>query len=346
MIHSLYIAPLLFVLSFLLVKIIITVAHKKQLLDHPNNRSSHSVPTPRGGGLGFVVVISVFLIGLVVLRIIHLNIGMGLIIPSCALALVGLLDDIYHLSSKLRFSLQAICTLFATLLILDADNSTLVLFWGAIALLSLLWSVNLFNFMDGIDGLTATESIFLFCALPILFFFADIQSPWGWISLLTACPVLAFLCFNWSPAKIFMGDVGSTYLGLICGLYFLIALSDGISIWSGLILPGVFLCDATWTLLTRLVTGQRWYTAHRSHAYQKLAIQFSSHVKVVMAILFINILWLLPLAVLANHYPNAGAGLLIVAYFPLLVICIKTRAGLPEGRSLITSDSPKPRRPE
>src|SRR5690606_12401613 len=150
MIHSLYIAPLLFVLSFLLVKIIITVAHKKQLLDHPNNRSSHSVPTPRGGGLGFVLVIIAFLIGLVVLRIIPLNIGMGHIIPSCALALLGLLDDIYHLLRRLRFSLQTICTLFATLLILDADNSTLVLFWGAIALLGLLWSINLFNFMDGI----------------------------------------------------------------------------------------------------------------------------------------------------------------------------------------------------
>lgn len=332
MIQSLYLAPLLFVLGLLLVKTIITIAHKKQLLDHPNNRSSHSVPTPRGGGLGFVVVISALLIGLVALRIIPVNIGMGLIIPSCALALVGLLDDIYHLSSRLRFSLQALCSFAAILLITEIDMSALTLFWGAIALLGLLWSINLFNFMDGIDGITATESIFLFCALPILFFFADIQSPWGWISLLTACPILAFLCFNWSPAKIFMGDVGSTYLGLICGLYFLIALGNGISIWSCLILPGIFLCDATWTLLTRLVTGQRWYTAHRSHAYQKLAIHFSSHVKVVIAILFINILWLLPLSVLSNRYPAAGFGLLIVAYIPLLVICIKARAGFPESR--------------
>ena len=332
MIHSLYIAPFLFVLSFLLVKTIITIAHKKQLLDHPNNRSSHTVPTPRGGGLGFVMVISAFLIGLVVLRIIPANMGMGLIIPSCALAVVGLLDDIHHLSSRLRFSLQTLCALSAILLILEADNSLFALLWGVLTLLGLLWSINLFNFMDGIDGITATESIFLFCALPILFFFANIQSPWGWISLLTACPVLAFLCFNWSPAKIFMGDVGSTYLGLICGLYFLIALDNGISIWSCLILPGVFLCDATWTLLTRLTTGQRWYTAHRSHAYQKLATQFSSHVKIVIATLLINILWLLPLAVLSNRYPAAGFGLLIVAYIPLLAICIKARAGLPESR--------------
>lgn len=340
MMHSLYVAPLLFVLGLLLVKAIITIAHKKQLLDHPNNRSSHSIPTPRGGGLGFVVVISAFLTGLVSLRIIPLNLGIGLIIPSCALALVGLLDDIYHLSSRLRFSLQALCSFAAMLMIPEIDLSMLTLFWGAITLLGLLWSINLFNFMDGIDGITATESIFLFCALPILFFFTGIQSSWGWISLLTACPVIAFLCFNWSPAKIFMGDVGSTYLGLICGLYLLIAFDNGVSIWSCLILPGVFLCDATWTLLTRLVTGQRWYTAHRSHAYQKLAIQFSSHAKIVTAVFFINILWLLPLAVLSNRYPAAGLVLLIAAYAPLVVICIATRAGLPEGVNCPRSQRP------
>lgn len=331
MIHSIYIAPLLFVLSFFLVKSIITVAHKKQLLDHPNDRSSHSVPTPRGGGLGFVVAISAFLIGLVVFRVIPLNIGLGLLIPPGVLALLGLLDDIHNLSSRLRFSLQALCAFSAILLIMDIDMSALTLFWGLFTLIGLLWAINLFNFMDGIDGIAASESIFLFCSLPILFYFADLQSPWGWISLLTACPLLAFLCFNWSPAKIFMGDVGSTYLGLICGLYSLIAINNGISIWSCLILSGVFLCDATWTLLVRLTTGQRWYTAHRSHAYQKLAAQFSSHTKVVLAVFFINVLWLLPLAVLSARYPVAGIWLLIVAYIPLLAICIKARAGFSES---------------
>ena len=140
--------------------------------------------------------------------------------------------------------------------------------------------------------------------------------------------VAGFLVWNWPPAKIFMGDVGSGYLGFILSVLVIYTHTAGmVSIWVWFILFGVFFVDASITLLTRISTGQQWYKAHRSHAYQKLAQIWGSHGKVTLSILTINIIWLAPLALLANMQPDSGAMLTAIAYLPLLIIAFVLKAG-------------------
>ena len=138
----------------------------------------------------------------------------------------------------------------------------------------------------------------------------------------------ALLRWNWPPAKIFMGDVGSGYIGYILSVFILYTHNaEMINIWVWFILLGVFLVDSSITLLTRIVTGQQWYHAHRTHAYQHLAQKWGSHKKVTLSILAINIIWLLPLAWFAMIKPDLGAIFIAIAYLPLISIAILSRAG-------------------
>ena len=130
-----------------------------------------------------------------------------------------------------------------------------------------------------------------------------------------------FLVWNWPPAKIFMGDVGSGYVGFTISVFIVYSyITDLINIWVWLILLGVFIVDASITLVTRMITGQKWYAAHRSHAYQHLAQKWRSHKKVTLSVLAINIIWLLPIAWLAMMVPDSGDIFTALAYLPLVII--------------------------
>jgi Fuc2NAc and GlcNAc transferase len=325
-------AIVLLIASYWLTRLILSLALHKDVLDHPNERSSHTSPTPRIGGLAFVIVINLFFIQLLATGSLPIATAIALIIPPTALAIVGLLDDIYQLSNKVRLALQVLSV--ATVLILiqpiniDETSPFILLLGGLMVSFVMVWVINLFNFMDGIDGIAGTELIFVLLSLALLLAFHPNQEHWTVIIALTTLPVAGFLITNWPPAKIFMGDVGSTYLGLIIGIFCLIAIRAGVPLWSCVILLGTFLCDATWTLLTRILTRQRWFAPHRSHTYQKLARRYASHSKVTLAMLGINIFWLLPLALMVNINPAYGLPLALIAYIPLLVICYKAKAGL------------------
>ena len=158
----------------------------------------------------------------------------------------------------------------------------------------------------------------------------SLQGQSDWLTLfgvLSAC-IAGFLVWNWPPAKVFMGDACSGFLGFTLGLLAIVTSTNGVmNIWSWLILFGVFIVDATTTLITRMVLKEQWFEAHRSHAYQILSRRYGSHRKVTVGVLIINIVWLIPLALLSVKFPYWAAAICCIALFPLLLLAIRIGAG-------------------
>jgi Fuc2NAc and GlcNAc transferase len=209
-----------------------------------------------------------------------------------------------------------------------------VVAWGwigiIILLVSMVWLINVFNFMDGIDGIAGSMAVFAACAGGALAWAAG-NTPTTMIAFMLAGSVSGFLIWNWPPARIFMGDVGSGFLGFVLGTLIILNMQHNSSnAWVWVILLGVFLADSTTTLIRRIALGKRWWQAHRSHAYQHLARRWGSHRKVVLLALCTDIFWLLPLAILAWMVPFFAMPLALAANVPLLFGCIKAKAGLGE----------------
>jgi Fuc2NAc and GlcNAc transferase len=191
-----------------------------------------------------------------------------------------------------------------------------------------VWALNLFNFMDGIDGIAASEAIFVALAGTLLTSSFAPGSGVGFAALLFAAACGGFLLWNWPPASIFLGDVGSGYMGYVIVVLALSANRDNpVALWVWLILGGVFFVDATVTLVGRLLRGERVYQAHRSHAYQWLARRWESHGKVSTAVLVLNVVWLLPWAMLAETFPRYAAVSVLAAFAPLTLLAAVIGAG-------------------
>lgn len=309
------------------------------LLDEPNARSSHQVATPRGGGLAIVVV---FLLGCAVLLLLGrlepsfcgVLTGAGLLV-----AVLGFVDDHRHVGAGCRLLGHFLAAL-GTLLWLggygvlpDTLAGSLGLpGWLIIALgcLYLVWLLNLYNFMDGIDGIAAVEALTVCLGMALVYVFVG-QSQLVAAPLLLAAAVSGFLLWNFPPARIFMGDAGSGFLGLVLGILSLqAALTDLSLFWAWLILLGVFVVDATWTLLRRLSRGKKPYEAHRTHAYQWASRRHGAHRPVTLAVLVINLCGLLPIALLVGAGRLSAILGLLLAYGPLLCLALRYHAGTDE----------------
>lgn len=325
------------VVSFCLTGLLRRYALARQLIDVPNARSSHVTPTPRGGGVAIVIVfITVALLsgifGVVPWQSLISVLGAGGVV-----ALIGFLDDHGHVAARWRLLGHFVAAVWALIWIgglppLVVFGETFDLAWlGHIgAAIYLVWLLNLYNFMDGLDGLASIEAISVCVGGALVsLLFGDVGMsllPW-----LLAAAVFGFLCWNFPPAKIFMGDAGSGFLGMVLGVMSLqAAWVNPTFIWAWLILLGVFIVDATFTLCRRLIRGERVYEAHRTHAYQYAARIHSSHRKVTLTVLGINILWLYPWAFLVASGIVSGLLALMVAYAPLLALALKYNAGSPE----------------
>lgn len=195
-----------------------------------------------------------------------------------------------------------------------------------IGVLFVVWLLNLYNFMDGIDGIAGTEAVTVAVSGALLHWMHG-EPEVAMLLLSLAAASMGFLLWNWPPAKIFMGDVGSGFLGFVFAVLALGLSSGALNLWVWLILLGVFVVDATYTLLRRLVRGERVYQAHRSHAYQRGARRWGSHKNVTLAVGAINVFWLLPLAWVAAVYPDWGVVALAVAWLPLLGVAVALGAG-------------------
>lgn len=305
-------------------------------IDIPNARSSHSQPTPRGGGVAVAIVSLVGLGSLTAIRSVGLASALVWLVGGVLVAVVGHLDDRYGLSAFARFVVHLVASTLAATLVLYASGTAgffpeLPLAAAlTVVLLGIAWSINLFNFMDGIDGIAASQAVFMSLATGMLIADANGDAFWVSVSVLTAGASLGFLVWNWPPAKIFMGDVGSGFLGywlavLAIGLH----VSGNLSIWTSVILGSVFIADATTTLLRRVVRGERWYEAHRTHAYQHLAQRWGSHLKVTGLVWGINLGAILPLAYASTVWPQAAFWIAAAALGGLSLGCLALGAGKP-----------------
>ena len=325
------------ILSAALTWASIRYAYRRQMIDHPGQRRSHDVPTPRGGGIGIVLAV---IAGLVVITTAGAN-GQGyqasyLLLGSITLvALVGWIDDHRGLDARWRIIAHgaAAVMLGAPALSLifgegSANPATpwLVAAW-LVCVVALVWSINLHNFMDGIDGLLAMQALFVFCVLAWICHRAgriDVARPIG----LFAAATLGFLPFNFPRARNFMGDVGSGVLGLLVAVAVFWQVSAVPSaFWVGFIACSAFVVDSTATLLSRMSGGRRWYSAHREHLYQWLVRCGMSHVQVVGLYMAWNLVVVLPMIYwslrtatvpegnpAAMPVPTAGSGALLAVY--------------------------------
>ena len=313
-----------------------------RLLAVPNERSSHSQPTPTGGGLVIVVVLLVVMLG----YFLHGVEWAGwLAVGGFAMALIGLVDDVWELSAGLRLGMQGVVV---ALLLWTANSVPLsqvgwpgalptalvALMWGG----ALIWFVNFFNFMDGIDGLATAQSG-SYCLAALFFMLGDAGWYTGVLWAGAACS-LGFAVFNIAPARIFMGDAGRAFRGLMLGIFALqLAMLGAQPITASLILLSAFWFDASYTLIVRITTGQRFTQAHRSHLYQRLADRLG-HARTTWAYVALFLFWQWPLTawVRANYLSKpalaAGSGLdldlwwlVALACLPLLVGCVWLKAG-------------------
>ncbi len=251
------------------------------------------------------------------------------------MALVGFLDDRRHLRASVRFGVHLAAAIWVVSL-LGGVSETALANWGLhglwtgrlFAVLTLVWTINLFNFMDGLDGIAGSEALFVSGAGAWLYW-REGGAPGLTATMASlAATCLGFLRWNWPPARIFMGDVGSGFLGFSLAVLGLAASQEGmlpIEIWA--ILGAVFLVDATVTLIRRLARRDRWFEAHRTHAYQNLARRWKAHLPVTILVMTVNIFWLLPLAILAANFPANALWFLALALSPLIGLAIAFGAG-------------------
>jgi len=323
--------------SFFLTWVLRRYALVRSIMDIPNARSSHSVPTPRGGGVAIVVSFLLALPVFALVDAVDLRSMWALLGAGVGIAVLGFIDDHGHIAARWRLLghfAGAAWMLFwlGGLPALSFFGRTLDLGWigHVLATVYLVWLLNLYNFMDGIDGIASVEAICV-CLGGALLYGVRSEPALALPPLLLAAAVTGFLFWNFPPARIFMGDAGSGFLGVILGgLSLQAAWASPPLLWSWLILLGVFIVDATWTLARRLFRGDRLYQAHRSHAYQHASRRFG-HKPVTLAVLVINTVWLFPVALLvALQYLEGSVGLLL-AYVPLMLLAVRFDAGKREA---------------
>ncbi|VVN93210.1 MraY family glycosyltransferase [Pseudomonas fluorescens] len=323
-----------FVVSWGLTLVLRRYALAKSLMDIPNERSSHSIPTPRGGGVAIVVS---FLLALPVLEgldLLSLSVLYGVFGSGLVVAIIGFADDHGHIAARWRLLWHFIAAGWALFWLnglppIEFFGVEFDLGWfgNILALVYLVWMLNLYNFMDGIDGLASAQAISV-CGAMCLVYWISGNVELIWAPLMLTAAVSGFLYWNFPPARIFMGDAGSGFLGLVLGVLAIQSASSSPDLlWSWVILLGVFIVDATWTLLRRMIRGNKVYEAHRSHGYQHATERLKSHMVVTSSIVLINLILLLPLALLVAVGVLSGLTGVLVAYCPLVLLVCKLRGG-------------------
>jgi Fuc2NAc and GlcNAc transferase len=319
----------------LLTRLVIAFAMRGRWWESLSDRSSHVRPTLSRGGIGFVIFLTLAL-PIFCGELLAPVQWVALLACAASIALVGYLDDarplpvlprlIVHLSA----AAISVWVLWPKLLSIDWVSSMLPPVLVGIALVLLwVWFINFFNFMDGIDGIAAAEVVFIGVAgalLSVAGGHSELASAWA----LLAGACLGFLVWNAPPARIFMGDVGSGFLGFVVAALLLLSVVEGVmSPWVALLLVATFIGDATVTLLRRMWRAERWYEGHRQHAYQQLAIRWDDHGKVTTAYTIFNLAVLAPAAWLANQSPALVLPILIATLTLVALLVLLAGGGAP-----------------
>lgn len=299
-----------FVATAVLVGFVRCYAVRNDIIDVPNERSSHTQPTPRGGGLAIAIVL--FGAYISVLALGRFNIGemVGFLGGGILVAFIGWLDDRRDIAAPVRVAVQAVAVAWALFWVkgypvmsLGFTQIPLGGFGTVLAALAMLWLINLYNFLDGIDGIAAAQGC---CAATIgaVLLTGAGAVLWALTASVLAGACAGFLMWNWAPARIFLGDVGSYTIGYTFGMLAIMGENSGdlpALVW--VVLLSVFIFDATTTLIKRVLTGQPWYSPHRTHGYQRLVQCGWYHRDVALAVVAINIVVIAPMVWLTVQRP-------------------------------------------
>ena len=326
-----------FVVTAVLTEAVRRLLLHRGMLDIPNSRSSHQEPTPRGGGIAIVAATQMGMLALFVMGQIPLSLLLA-VSGGLAIAAIGFADDLRHVHHLLRLAVHCSAAIWALACLHGvaplnvggrvADLGALGL---VLAFFGIVWTLNLFNFMDGLDGLAGSEAVFVLAVGGSL---AGGAAGAGPAAVVVAAAAAGFLLWNWPPARIFLGDVGSCYLGyLVAVLAFDAGRGLPAAPWIWLILGSIFFADATVTLMRRMLRGEHVYKAHRTHAFQWQVRRWGSHRAVTSAVTMINIAVLLPLAVLARNQPAYSMLIALTTLAALSVFALIVGSGRHEGPS-------------
>jgi Fuc2NAc and GlcNAc transferase len=317
MTESKIIMPFLLFLAAAAASLILThlarrYAVARSIIDVPNGRSLHDRPVPRGGG---VAVAATVLSGMVLLTVfgkLPVTWTIAVVGGGAPIALIGWLDDRQHVTRRryrglVHFAGAAWALWWlGGLPALSLGSVTLVMpvVGTILAAIGIVWWTNLYNFMDGIDGLAGGQAMTVAAAAGVLMLLTGADPMLAMPAFILAGAAAGFLVLNWSPARIFMGDVGSGFIGFVFATFAIATENAGalpLLVW--VLLSGVFLFDSTVTLLRRVLRGEQWYHAHCVHAYQRLVTAGRSHAAVTTSILLVNAV----LAIAAFHVASKGS---------------------------------------
>jgi Fuc2NAc and GlcNAc transferase len=343
------ISSIVFLGSFLMSYLIQQHGIKLGLADIPNDRSSHSIPTPKGGGIGIFANFILATVAFSSLGWIQQQWTLSLAVGGMFVFGIGLLDDISPLKPKFRLIVHFIAALWIMTFVVQSLNGIYVIdlgvtklqgmfLCGIFSLLFIGWMVNLYNFMDGTDGQAGTIGVVVSILLTGFAAWKGHESVV--LYLVFSCALLGFLVFNLPPAKIFLGDCGSTFVGFVFGALALLGeFRGGIPLLITVTLLSGFIVDATYTLIARLLSGYRPFEPHRNFGFHRLLARGYSPVQITSSHVFLILIWNAPLAYLEFVRPDLSALWLTLAYAPYTLLGMYLRV----GKTLnVAAESPKP----
>ena len=313
-----------------------------RLLDHPNERSSHSIPVPRGGGAGLVAGVAAA-IALGCAQGAIAGWALGALALSLGIAWIGWLDDRRGMSARTRMAVQfALALAWVGYEFWRARPTPAIVLGDGLAIagpsalvfaaLFIVWMTNLHNFMDGVDGMAASQAIAVSIGAAAVATLGPGDDSIKLIWFAIAAASAGFLAWNWSPAKIFMGDVGSAFLGfLIAAIALRWESSRPGALAIVCVLDAAFIVDATWTLVARAIRRKRLTQAHRSHAYQIAARALGSHARVAAIVLIYDVVALYPLALMAAAGRLSPLAAFVIGGAPVAGACAWLEAGREPG---------------
>jgi len=303
-------------------------AIKHNILSNLNSRTLHQKPTPRGGGFVFSMVFAVSVILFSSLNIIEKHLvnvfGYGAIFAL----LLGYFDDLFNLSSLKKLVFQFLLILwmlyfFSIELIFEIQGIYDWFFLLSLPIL-LVWLINAYNFIDGIDGMAILGAILIASTIIVTLLLTSGFSDLMLLLLVLLASCFGFLFFNWPKASIFMGDSGSIFLGFcFSSLIVYSVATNEVSLFTWLVAFGYYLADTSTTTILRIFLVKKWYGTHRSHAYQNLARIKDNHSIVTYGVLIYHLLWLLPLAILTVLKQDLALIIVICAYLPPILWTIR-----------------------
>jgi Fuc2NAc and GlcNAc transferase len=325
---DIYSLIMLFVVSFLGTYLYRKIAISLNILANINFRTLHIKPVPVGGGIVFAMV---FVVGLFYqwwLNQSSNNLLLVIAVGAGVAALFGFLDDLKDIRAMKKFAVQFLLsgwTLFwldgGPLMFIDWIPSIVTI---PFTILFLVWIMNGYNFMDGIDGMAISGTVFVSGTMIWVLLLTHPESEFINVMVLLLVSSIAFMLFNWPPASIFMGDSGSAFLGYLFGLLVLVTIMQGdVTIWTWLVVFSYFFADLVVTQIMRVILVKKWYLAHRSHAYQNLARITGSHLKVTGGVVLYNLIWVLPLTLWSALSPEIALYAAVLAVFPGIIIAYR-----------------------